>query len=228
MRLLTTKHQIEGHGATTLFALGIFGVVVGIPIAVGLVETSMLSLLVAPLCCMASSWLGRRDSFEGLSSVAWFTVLAWSASVPYLVVGSLSATASSAMQTVLGPLPFHQGPVRACSLIVALGVGTLAAARWTASLPLRTGALGRLVHWGECALAGALVFGALGPGLGGVAYGPVEPMVLAWSGVSLGSTIIGVMCVATLSKRSFRIPERYAFPALALLAVIAMVGAMLG
>lgn len=229
VRALGNKHQIEGNGATTLFGLSIFGVVIGIPIALGLADLSVLSLLAAPLCCMVSSWLGLGDLRQGLSSVAWFTLLAWCASVPYLVVGSLSATAPSAMQTVLGPLPFHQGPFKAASLVLAMGAGSVAAARWTASLPIRTGAVGSLVRWGECALAGTLVFGAtLGPGLGGIAYGPFDPTVFGWTAISMGSTIAGVICVVILSKRQSRIPERYSFPLLALLAATAMTGAVLG
>ena len=229
VRALRSRHEIEGKGATTLFGLSIFGVVVGIPVALGLVKTPVLSLLAAPLCCMASSWLGLGDLRQGLSSVAWFTVLAWCASVPYLAVGSLLATAPSATQTVLGPLPFHQGPLKAVCLILALLVGSLAAARWSASMTIRTGALGSLVRWGECALAGSLVFGpTLGPGLGAAAYGPVDLTIAGWSAVSLGSTIGGVMLVAFLSKRPTRVPDRYAFPIFALLAATAMTGAVLG
>lgn len=223
------KQQIEGAGATTLFGLTVFGVVIGIPIALGLVDTPMLSLLAAPLCCMAASWLGTGDLRQGLSSVAWFAVLAWCAAVPYLVVGSVSATAPSAMQAVLGPLPFNQGPAKSASLVLALGVGSLVAARWVASLPMRTGALGSLVRWGISALAGAVVFGAsVGPGLGGIAYGRVDLRVLGWTAISVGSTVAGVMLVVLLSQRPRRMSDRYAFPLLALVAASAMVGAVLG
>lgn len=185
-----------------------FGVFLGIPAAMGLVEPSnVLALLGALVACMIAhgylSASGSRSQFN--PAQGWFVVLSWAILAFPLYVGSFSLADGLAVQAVLGPGPLSLG-VASAALWVGLLAGVAAAAGWAESLPRfgddqspANAAVDVFCRWGETALGATAVASIIwGPSLGGLVLGPAG--AVARSGLSFAVTCV-LVAAASYGRR---------------------------
>lgn len=208
---LRSKASFDVSQGRLVFALIPFGIIVGIPAALGLVEpSSALTVLGALIACMiAHGYLSRAQGSESVwnSAQGWFVVLSWAILAFPVYVGSLSLSDALAVQAALGPAPLSSGAASA-ALWVALLAGIVAAAGWSDGLPKLSSdyssgnrAADVVARWGETALAGTAVSAITwGPSLGGLVQGPTDMAAIYRTGLSFLVTC-AVVGVASYSRR---------------------------
>jgi hypothetical protein len=209
-----------------VFGLIPFGVVLGIPAALGLAPVNVVGLFGAMIACMlargflartapvrARSPYGMSPSYGMYSSpsaiwtntsMGWFVVVCWCALALPLNVGTFDLGQVLAVQAALGPAPFSLGPGVSVSILIAFVVGLVAASAWSASLPSigrpdepANQAIDIAARWGESALAGSIVAGTTwGPSLGALVRGPIDTQSLL---LALVSFVITCGAVAAVS-----------------------------
>lgn len=211
---LRSKASFDVPQGRLVFALIPFGVFLGIPAAMGLVEPSnALTVLGALVACMIAH--GYLSSSRGTESPwnpgqGWFVVLSWAILAFPLYVGSFAMSDVVATQAVLGAGPLSSGPASA-ALWIALLAGIAAAAGWTDGMPKfssdyssANSAVDSVVRWGETALAGTAVAAITwGPSLGGLVLGPIGGSAVYKAGLSFLITC-AVVAAASYSRRFLR------------------------
>ncbi|MGQ0678967.1 MAG: hypothetical protein ACT4OM_04805 [Actinomycetota bacterium] len=232
---LKSKVSLDVPQGPLVFALIPFGIFIGIPAALGLVEPSnILTVLGALVACMiAHGYLANARGTDSPwnAGQGWFVVLAWAVLAFPLYAGSFDVADALAVQAVLGPAPLSSGAASAV-LWVALIAGIAAAAGWTDGLPSfgvnsysrSKAAVDVAARWGETALAATAVSAITwGPSLGVLALGPVGATDVYRAGGSFLVTC-GVVAAASYSRRFL-----VQVPALAAAATVGMFtgGAML-
>lgn len=193
---LQSKATFDVPQGRLILGLIPFGVFLGIPAALGLVEPSnVLTVLGALVACMvAHGYLsGASDTTEAFNaSHGWFIAVSWAVLAAPLYASSFSLSDSLALQAVLGPAPLSAG-VASAGLWVALLAGIVAAGGWANGLPTLAGpyassanhAADYVARWGETALAATAVSGLIwGPSLGALALGPADGVAVYKAGIS--------------------------------------------
>ncbi|HEX2053693.1 MAG TPA: hypothetical protein VHJ78_08225 [Actinomycetota bacterium] len=217
-----------------IFALIPFGVIAGIPAALGLIPANAMVLLGALVACMvARAYLSRpeRDDVGGWTPAhGWFLALAWSILAVPLHVNSMDLVDAVAAQTALGPAPLFFGPAGSAAMWVALLAGLLAASGWSQgqrklSRPAspENDAVDAVSRWGESALAATAVSGVIfGPSLGALVAGPIDGRTLGIVSISFVVTMLAVAGVS-YCRRFVGHPAQWGFAAgAAMLAMTAM------
>jgi hypothetical protein len=216
MAALQSKASFDTPQGRLIFSLIPFGIFLGIPAALGLVEPSnVLAVLGALVACMLGhSFLGERppptpfNTGQFNASHGWFVAISWAVLALPVYAGSFSLSDSLALQAVLGPAPLTAG-VAAAGLWVALLAGTVAAAGWASGLPKLAGlyspagnkAADYVARWGETALAGTAVSAVIfGPSVGALAVGPVDGTTFYRVAISF-LVSCGVVAGASYSRR---------------------------
>lgn len=181
--------------ARAVFALVVFGILVGLASALGLVPGTLL----LPLGGLMASMAGRRylsgAPAEGIASGAapWFVVIAWATSAVAFGFRTADLPSIHAAQASLGPALLTGPPLRAAAVASAAVAGLAAAVLWTEALPRIAGATDVLLRWGETALAAALVAAtAFGPSVGALSAGPLDLRAVGAAGASFGATCAAV------------------------------------
>lgn len=192
---LQSKASFDVPQGRYILGLIPFGVFLGIPAALGLVEPSnVLTVLGALVACMvAHGYLtGVSDANAFNASHGWFVAVSFAVLAAPLYASSFNLADSLALQTVLGPAPLTAG-VASAGLWIALLAGIVAAGGWANGLPSLAGpyaspanyAADYVARWGETALAGTAVSSLIfGPSLGAVALGPANGVTVYRAGIS--------------------------------------------
>lgn len=201
------RHPEENERRTS-FALGAFGILIGIPAALGFVPANVLSVVAALAAAMmahrllwpdGSSSAGPGKQWE--SPLPAFVVLAWSILSAAWWTGTSDLRRAVAVQAVLGPAALSQGSWRSVLLSFSFLAGVAAAVFWVRRGPSIAGppadAASTWLKWGQSALAGAALSAAFfGPSPGALISGPLIPELR--SGVA-GSFLFTCTIVAGVS-----------------------------
>ena len=205
---LQSKASFDVDQGRLILGLIPFGVFLGIPAAMGLIEPSnVLTVLGALVACMlAHGYLsGASDANAFNASHGWFVAVSWAVLAAPLYASSFSLSDSLALQTVLGPAPLSAG-IASAGLWVALLAGIVAAGGWANGLPSLAGpyappanyAADYVARWGETALAATAVSSVIwGPSLGALALGPADGGTVYKAGISF------LVCCAAVAGASY-------------------------
>lgn len=227
------KASFDTPQAKALFGLIPFGILLGVPAALGLVPGNLLVVLGALMACMvARGFLSGPEDIEAgwTGSRGWFLPLAWSIAVFPLYANSFDLREAIAVQAVLGPAPLNSGGPASAALWLAFAVGLFSAAGWSEALPRisrpvspANRAVDSIARWGESALASASVAGVVwGPSVGALISGPVDGAAARRVGISFGITCAAVAAVSFSRRFLARMPQTGAAAAAGGLAVLAM------
>lgn len=214
-------------------ALRVFGVSVGIPVALGLAPASVFALAGAlGACALGTSLVTGFDGSALRRSMTFLGLTSTAMTVATLRFGTVDLDAAHAAQVVIGPGPIVGPPLAAGLSIAALLIGWVSGGFWLSSLPELPRFAGKLLRSGETALVGAAVTAcAWGPSAAPFARGSLSIDAVSRAGVSLLVTIAAVALLA-IARRSFpRISQRLALTILIPLTgalVIAVVGLHVG
>jgi hypothetical protein len=192
---LQSKASFDVPQGRLILGLIPFGIFLGIPASLGLVEPSnVLTVLGALVACMlAHGYLSEASDENAFNaSHGWFVALSWAVLAAPLYASSFSLTESLALQAVLGPAPLSAG-IASAGLWVALLAGIVAAGGWANGMPKLAGpyaspanhAADYVARWGETALAATAVSSLIwGPSLGALALGPADGATVYKAGIS--------------------------------------------
>lgn len=211
MAAIRSKASFDEPQSRLIVALIPFGIFLGIPAALGLIEPSnALTVLGALVACMLGhAYLSPSSGPTPFNpSHGWFVALSWAVLALPLYAGSFSLSESLALQAVLGPAPLTAG-VAAAGLWVALLAGVFAAGGWASGLPQMGGpypsgaikAADYMARWGETALAATAVSSIIwGPSLGAIAFGPADGVTVSRVGISF-LVSCGAVAAASFIRR---------------------------
>lgn len=233
------KASFDTPQGKALFGLIPFGVLLGIPAALGLIPGNVLVVLAALMACMvARGFLSRPDDLPAgwRGSQAWFLALAWSIAAFPLYANSFDLREALAVQAVLGAAPLNSGGRISAALWLALLAGLVSAAGWSEALPRisrpispANEAVDAIARWAESALAGAAVAGIVwGPSLGALISGPADRPAVSRVAISFGITCVAVGVVSFSRRFLGRMPQMSAAAGAGGLAMLAMTVSALG
>lgn len=214
---------IAGRGGVPLVALG---VVAGIPAALGLLPGGAVLLLGSLVACM----IGRRliGGKGGRADVGWFAVTAWCVAAGFLRFETIEPQEALAAQAVLGPGPISGTIFAAGVSWLALVSGIASSTFWARSLPSsdQAGETGKMLRWGESALAASVVSAAIwGPSLGALVYAPAGAW--PWVVTSLAMTVAAVSASVVFSRLLDRLGESRSSMVASVLPAAALVALLL-
>jgi hypothetical protein len=190
--------------------LVVLGIVVGIPIAVGIAPGSVFGIIGAMAACLAGrSLLAAGPSGPSARSIAWLTVFGWAMLAGAGRFGTADMQAAQAAQSSLGAAPLVAPDVAAGVSIAAGVAGLIAGVFWVESLPPIEGEpqasiLDAAARWGETALAAAAIASLTwGPSFGGLVFGPLDVGSLSRTGISI-AVLVGAVAIASALRRIAR------------------------
>ncbi|MDQ4149217.1 MAG: hypothetical protein M3164_04390 [Actinomycetota bacterium] len=238
MAAVRTQAIFDAPQGRPIYGLIALGVLLGIPIGLGLVPVNMLALLGALIASMLGRGLLTRTTLRRLTGVesnwddasGWFVVLSWCILALPLHVNSFDVERVLAVQAVLGPAPLVLGPAASSAIWAAFFLGLVAASAWSGVLPSlarpdyrANEALDVVTRWGESALAGTAVAATLwGPSVGAIARGPFNSRALLTVTLSFAITCLAVAGVSFGRRFVTRIPQAPAAMGVGGLAISAM------
>lgn len=232
LRASLRRAPVAGPGGRAMLGLHLFGTALGIPIALGFVPASVFGLVGALVACTAGRAALSREHPGLLRGPApWLAVAAWGVLAATLRYATLDLSSALGAQAVLGPAALTGDPVRAGAVALAGLAALVAAAVWVQRLPALSGseeseALDSLLRWGESALAGSAVAAAiLGPSLGALVHGPLDPAAALRVGASFLATALAVAAVSGLRRRPNLLPGPALLIALVPAALAGLAGA---
>jgi hypothetical protein len=209
---LRLRKEIVVPQGRAILGLAIFGIVAGIPAALGLVPGLILVPL-AGLLIVNFARVRLNEDAEGSSDARWLAVLGISAVSLATRFDTLDTGAVQGAQSVLGPSVLIQPAESALLTLLALAAGLVSAlfvGYRAKPLPeqVRIG-VDPVLRWGETALAASLITAAAaGPSIAVVGDGPLD---LRLGLAVAASFLFGLACTAGVSylrRHAGRLPER--------------------
>lgn len=177
----------------------------GIPAALGLMPGNLLVVAGALVTITWGRALLALPGTRVLASFVWVAAVSWSLLPAAITLRTFDVLGIQAAYAVLGPL--GGGLPSALLRLIALVIGTVAAARWVSSLPAmwvasgEPGPLEDLLRWSHSALAAVAVSATLfGPSVGSVVYGPRNPAAFAAAGASGVATLLCAVSILFLRR----------------------------
>lgn len=207
---LRLRKQILVPQGRWLLGLAIFGIVTGIPSALGLIP----GLILVPFGGLVIVHYVRTRLAENYGGdVRWLAVLGLCSVSLASRLEAIDTTAIQGAQAVLGPSilirPFESAVFTALALIAGLVSAVFVVSRSEPLTDQVSVGVEPLLRWGETALAVSLVSAAAaGPSIAVLGRGPFDLMLIAAVGAS---TIFGLACTAGVSylrRHANRVPER--------------------
>lgn len=202
-------------GPRAAVALSLFGVLIGIPAGLGLVDGS---LLIGPGAMMAIfvsrvPFVDRTNVIEpraflsrvAMRSEAWFVIFFWSLLALFARLETTELHTAIAAQATLGAALLMKPLVGAIGAGLALVTGLVAAVMWTERLPGRSAST--VLRWAESAVAPVLVGGAaVGPAVAVMGRGPLGTAALLSTAISMIAIAFLVAVVSFVRRYANSIP----------------------
>ena len=207
-----------------LLGLAFFGIVTGIPSALGLIP----GLILVPFGGLLIVTYVRRRLLESSGGdLRWLAVLGLCSVSLASRLEAVDTAAIQGAQAVLGPSilirPFESALFTLLALIAGLVSALFVVSRSEPSSEELPMAIESVLRWAETALAVSLVSAAAaGPSIAALGQGPFDLLLV---GAVAGSTIFGLACTAGVSflrRHTARVPERPLLMAAAALAVMTL------
>ena len=221
---LRSRKQVLVPQGRWLLGLAVFGIVTGIPSALGLIP----GLILVPFGGLVTvNYVRMRLAETKGGDVKWLAVLGLCSVSLASRLEAIDTTAIQGAQAVLGPSilirPFESAVLTSLALIAGLVSAVFVVSRYEALPDQVSTGVEPVLRWGETALAVSWISAAAaGPSIAVLGRGPFDLMLVA---AVAASTVFGLACtsgVSFLRRHASRVPERSLLIATAGLATVSL------